>query len=905
MRLGSDHPQLTKMPTKTDAEDDDGKGTQQPRTHRRRRWQANTAGLVARSSDIPRLERKTIETKRRTQKESTSAGNKDYKKKTGLALAPPVAEGCFDGEPQSHRQGRSNNETASDDNEDDSEDDDSIKPGAVREGRDATNAMIDEDNEDATNAMIEEDNGSTIHTGIPLAAEVADEAAVEAQLRERIFQEAVQADVITPGEDQDEDPQGLWRRKDVVFAGCCLFILVPIILGISIPLAARKVQPSTTIAPSSSQPTTSQTPTYFPSETPSLSPTGLMIITIVLQLGSSNPEETGWRLDCEPHPIFVPPGNYQEGDENRRIEVPVEIGLGQECEFTVLDTGDNGMGEGGFYEVYYGDLVDSSRQPFAHGGEGDFGSQETVLIVGEMPPTSAPTASPAPSISFAPSNSPPVPVTIVIQMKDLLNEIGWSLECDGVVYADVPLQTYGSSNSANHVVEETYHVQDGSTCRFAVKEVECCPYGESSTFRIYLADGQVQSNLVGSGEFVSQQDNNLSFEAQMLEPPSAAPTRTVAPTQTYNPTQAPTITTWIPVGDVIRGPVDSLDSRGFGDPIILSGDGSVVAIAAGFTRILRYDKPTQSWKQLGQDIQGLADDSEEKFITLSYDGTILALGATTRGVFQGTVRVFQYNPSGNFWTQLGRTIEGARDEDDTLTPISLSSDGSTLAIGERDREIDGIMQGWVRVYRYSPTTNWEQVGNAIVGRSEDGSWFGNSVSLSSDGSVVAVGAPFDGDDSEGRVYAFQFNQSSSELWEARGQEIIGYPTSEAGTVVSLSGDGSTVTIGAPYANHVRVYRYISNSNEWVQLGQDFEAPDAGGYFFGGTTSISYDGDIVAVVEPFGGPTQIFRYGAEGNQWHQLGTDITFTGISISISSDGRVVAVGDYQGDHVAVFRRN
>ena len=70
--------------------------------------------------------------------------------------------------------------------------------------------------------------------------------------------------------------------------------------------------------------------------------------------------------------------------------------------------------------------------------------------------------------------------------------------------------------------------------------------------------------------------------------------------------------------------------------------------------------------------------------------------------------------------------------------MSLSSDGTTVAIGAYQNDDGGSDSGHVRVYGYF-SEGWVQRGDDIAGeKSYDRS--GVSVSLSSDGRTVAIGA---------------------------------------------------------------------------------------------------------------------------------------------------------------------
>ena len=66
---------------------------------------------------------------------------------------------------------------------------------------------------------------------------------------------------------------------------------------------------------------------------------------------------------------------------------------------------------------------------------------------------------------------------------------------------------------------------------------------------------------------------------------------------------------------------------------------------------------------------------------------------------------------------------------------------------------------------------WKKIGNDIDGE-EAGDLFGNTVSLSSDGSVVAVGAPYNDSigNNSGHVRIYENNSGS---WERVGDDIHG------------------------------------------------------------------------------------------------------------------------------------
>ena len=90
------------------------------------------------------------------------------------------------------------------------------------------------------------------------------------------------------------------------------------------------------------------------------------------------------------------------------------------------------------------------------------------------------------------------------------------------------------------------------------------------------------------------------------------------------------------------------------------------------------------WSKLGEDIDGeAAGDQSGTSVSLSSDGSVVAIGAYGNGGTNASdiirVRVYQY--SGSAWTQLGEDIVGDRAGDFAGRSVSLSGDGLTVAIG--------------------------------------------------------------------------------------------------------------------------------------------------------------------------------------------------------------------------------
>ena len=311
---------------------------------------------------------------------------------------------------------------------------------------------------------------------------------------------------------------------------------------------------------------------------------------------------------------------------------------------------------------------------------------------------------------------------------------------------------------------------------------------------------------------------------------------------------------WVQVGSPLFGQ-DSGDA--FGSSISLSSDGTIMAIGArnkdGFVQV--YKLVNTEWVQMGNTIFG--ENSFDYFgesISLSSDGLTLVSGATgnnggngTNGGSYGHVRVYKFD--GSQWVQMGSDIDGEASGDHFGRSVSISSDGTILAIGAFLNDGNGMNSGHVRVFKYSDT-NWVQIGSDIDGESE-GDQSGQSVSISSDGTIVAIGAYRNSDNGFNSGQVRVYKQINNE-WNQLGNDIEGeFQEDESGCSVSLSSDGTKLVIGA-YLNdgtngynsgHARVFKYIDTT--WVQLGHDIDGEVAFD-FSGYSVSMSSDGNKVAM-----------------------------------------------------------
>ena len=151
---------------------------------------------------------------------------------------------------------------------------------------------------------------------------------------------------------------------------------------------------------------------------------------------------------------------------------------------------------------------------------------------------------------------------------------------------------------------------------------------------------------------------------------------------------------------------------------------------------------TGSFTQLGGDIDGPHGNNKEGnsgwSVSMSSDGTRVAIGAPyhhkgNSNGDDGLVRIYELQ-SDNSWSQLGQDITGVEFNDENGTSVSLSADGTRVAMGAYGHNKNGaISAGHVRIYQYTPsgTSSWTLYGDIEGHGAID--YSGTSVSLSADG----------------------------------------------------------------------------------------------------------------------------------------------------------------------------
>ena len=368
-----------------------------------------------------------------------------------------------------------------------------------------------------------------------------------------------------------------------------------------------------------------------------------------------------------------------------------------------------------------------------------------------------------------------------------------------------------------------------------------------------------------------------------------------------------------------------------------------------------------------------ASDLFGRAVALSADGNTLAVGAFGEDSFatgvdgdqsnnlmgsSGAVYVFVRDDD-SIWTQQAYIKASNTSATDRFgTSVSLSADGSTLAVGangERsnatgvggDQSDNSLFDAGAVYVFVRDSDNWTQQAYVKASNTGDSDRFGGAVALSADGSTLAVGAHLedsaatgvDGDESSngtgnsGAVYVFV---RDADNW-AQQAYIKASNTGGVdwfGSSVALSAGGNTLVVGAfgessgvngdqsdnSAGTSGAVYVFVRDSGSWTQQAY-IKAPNIDAFDrFGTSVALSEDGNTLAVGAqrersaapgvdgdqsddnaPSAGAVYVLGRNPD-NSWTQQAylkasnpDSFDYFGTSVALSADGNTLAVGAEQ----------
>jgi len=419
----------------------------------------------------------------------------------------------------------------------------------------------------------------------------------------------------------------------------------------------------------------------------------------------------------------------------------------------------------------------------------------------------------------------------------------------------------------------------------------------------------------------------------------------------------------------------NLGNTNFGRSVAISSDGNTMAVGAlldntgalpnekgsGAAYVFIKNSTTGLWTE--QALLQASNAGAGYFfgtqVALSSDGNTLAVGAPREnrpigGVSQlelGAVYVFKRN--GSVWKEVAYLKASNPTARDAFGfSVALNDAGNILAVGSirEDGSFDGagsgpqddtqasVNSGAVYVFIINSLGIWEQ--QSYVKANNATGNFGTSVSLNSTGSILAVGADYEGSGS-GAAYIFI---PSSGKWFQKARLTANNlgATDRFGKAVSISGDGATLAVGAYLEGSDTTGVNSTPNNNILNAGAVyiFTLPDFFNWkqtayikpgntsefdWFGTSVALSYDGKTLAVghikedsssVGLNSTPDEVTRdagavyiYSRAATTWTiqsyikpKVSSSLGQFGGSVALTPDGKTLVVGSDIADEVHLY---
>ena len=296
---------------------------------------------------------------------------------------------------------------------------------------------------------------------------------------------------------------------------------------------------------------------------------------------------------------------------------------------------------------------------------------------------------------------------------------------------------------------------------------------------------------------------------------------------------------------------------------------------------------------------------------ISKDGNVLVVGAASwdgSATDQGGVYIYDWNSSNEEWDQRGSvlTASDAGIGDRFGASVSANSDGSIIAVGavmwDGSTTTD---QGAVYVYEYI-SNSWTQKGSIITHSDAGAEDYHVTCSLSSDGTILAVGSQgwdASGGSNEGAVYLYDWDDLIEE-WIQRPYGALDETTSSETDLVNEHNGSSTngiyvksleylengIVLAGTYTawnsnGSGRLYRSTDNGENWTSV-KTFSNINT-------VNVIKYLGDGIVLAATAGNSS-------DGDVYRSTDSGLNWTRVS-NVSAHEAIENL-EYLGDGICIF---
>ena len=225
--------------------------------------------------------------------------------------------------------------------------------------------------------------------------------------------------------------------------------------------------------------------------------------------------------------------------------------------------------------------------------------------------------------------------------------------------------------------------------------------------------------------------------------------------------------------------------------------------------------------------------------SISDDETIMVVGSPEEDSYSGRVYTYDLDSEGNW--NLRNVLSGGVEQHYFGSDVSLSPDGQILIVGAPYKN------GIGRVYTYDLDSEGNWVLRNTLADSQSGTWFGSGVSLSKYTDVLVVGAPNPSENHQGKVYTYELDPNDD--WVPRG-DVLTHPNPSGITFFGKSVevfDDSLLFVGSTKDNTGRgsVYIYDMVDNNW-SVRSEFISGEYQDQYLGSSISFCENKNLLAI-----------------------------------------------------------
>ena len=248
--------------------------------------------------------------------------------------------------------------------------------------------------------------------------------------------------------------------------------------------------------------------------------------------------------------------------------------------------------------------------------------------------------------------------------------------------------------------------------------------------------------------------------------------------------------TWSQQAYIKASNAEALDEFGFA--VSVGDDGNTLIVGASF-----------------EDSNATGINGNQTTNSASASGAVYVFMRSSTGTWSQEAYIKASNTGVNDQFGLAASISG---DGNTLLISSIGEDSTATGINGNQANNGANGAGAAYVFVRSSTGTWSQQAYIKASNTGNEDEFGSALSINNDGSIFAIGAPFEDSDVSGingdqindNVFrsgaAYLFVRSSTGTWSQRSY-IKASNTGNLdrfGSALSISGDGKTLSIGAPF-----------------------------------------------------------------------------------------------------------